>query len=139
MTLGVKIKKIRIFRGMTQKELGVAIGLAEKGADNRIAQYETDYRTPKKDALARIAVVLRVNPSNFYSDTPCGIENLIQSLFWLNEDQPGTVTLYAHGTPSAPVGLYLESPLMSEWLQHMQDVSSGLITDDEYFEWMLNP
>ena len=41
MTVGEKIKKIRTFRGMTQKELGLAIGFEEKGADNRIAQYET--------------------------------------------------------------------------------------------------
>ena len=37
MTVGDKIKKIRTFRGMTQKELGLAIGFEEKGADNRIA------------------------------------------------------------------------------------------------------
>ena len=48
MTVGDKIKKIRTFRGMTQKELGLAIGLEEKGADNRIAQYETNYRVPKR-------------------------------------------------------------------------------------------
>ena len=41
MTVGDKIKKIRTFRGMTQKELGLAVGFEEKGADNRIAQYET--------------------------------------------------------------------------------------------------
>ena len=46
MTVGDKIRKIRTFRGMTQKELGVAIGLEEKGADNRVAQYETNYRVP---------------------------------------------------------------------------------------------
>ncbi len=51
MTVGDKIRKIRTFRGMTQKELGVAIGLEEKGADNRVAQYETNYRVPKKDLL----------------------------------------------------------------------------------------
>ena len=38
MTVGDKIKKIRTFRGMTQKELGLAIGFEEKGADNRIAR-----------------------------------------------------------------------------------------------------
>ena len=38
MTVGDKIRKIRTFRGMTQKELGVAIGLEEKGADNQIGR-----------------------------------------------------------------------------------------------------
>ena len=37
MTVGEKIKFIRNFRDMTQKELGVGIGFDEKGADNRIA------------------------------------------------------------------------------------------------------
>lgn len=45
MTVGEKIKRIRTFRGMTQKELGLAVSLTE----NRIAQYETNYRTPKKN------------------------------------------------------------------------------------------
>lgn len=51
MTVGEKIKYIRTFRGMTQQQLGVAIGLSAKGADNRMAQYETNYRVPKKDML----------------------------------------------------------------------------------------
>ena len=46
MTVGDKIKKILTFRGMTQNELGLAIGFEEKGADNLIAQYETNYRVP---------------------------------------------------------------------------------------------
>ena len=70
MTVGDKIRKIRTFRGMTQKELGVAIGLEEKGADNRVAQYETNYRVPKKDLLNKIAEVLRVDRQNFYTDAP---------------------------------------------------------------------
>ena len=70
MTVGDKIKKIRTFRGMTQKELGLAIGLEEKGADNRIAQYETNYRVPKRDLLDKIAVALRVDRQNFYTIRP---------------------------------------------------------------------
>ena len=61
MTVGDKIKKIRTFRGMTQKELGLAIGLEEKGADNRIAQYETNYRVPKRELLDKMAEALRVD------------------------------------------------------------------------------
>ena len=51
MTVGEKIRVIRTFRGMTQKELGLSVGFDEKGADNRIAQYETDYRVPRKEML----------------------------------------------------------------------------------------
>ena len=55
---------------MTQKGFGLAIGLEEKGADSRIAQYEINYRIPKRDMLEQMAVVLRVSPMNFYSDAP---------------------------------------------------------------------
>lgn len=41
---------------MTQKELGMGVGFDEKGADNRIAQYETNYRVPKKDMLLQMAI-----------------------------------------------------------------------------------
>ena len=40
MAVGDRIKRARNFRGMTQKELGIAIGFEEKSADIRIAQYE---------------------------------------------------------------------------------------------------
>ena len=61
MTVGDKIKKIRTFRGMTQKELGLAIGFEEKGADNRIAQYETNYRVPKRELLDKMAEAARTS------------------------------------------------------------------------------
>ena len=89
MTVGDKIRKIRTFRGMTQKELGVAIGLEEKGADNRVAQYETNYRVPKKDLLNKIAEVLRVDRQNFYTEVPGCAEDFMRTFFWLDEDSPG--------------------------------------------------
>ena len=39
MTTGEKTKKIRTSRGNDTKGFGLAIGLEEKGADSRIAQY----------------------------------------------------------------------------------------------------
>ena len=94
MTVGDKIRKIRTFRGMTQKELGVAIGLEEKGADNRVAQYETNYRVPKKDLLNKIAKVLRVDRQNFYTDAPGCAEDFMRTFFWLDEDSPGSIRLF---------------------------------------------
>ena len=38
MAVGDRIKRVRNFRGMTQKELGVSVGFDEKSADIRIAQ-----------------------------------------------------------------------------------------------------
>ena len=44
-----------------------AIGFEEKGADNRIAQYETNYRVPKRELLDKMAEALRVDRQNFYT------------------------------------------------------------------------
>ena len=94
MTDGDKIKKIRTFPGKTQKELGVATGFDEKGAGNRIAQYETNYRVPKKELLDKIAEVLRVDRQNFYTVQPGCAEDFMRTFFWLDEDAPGAIRLF---------------------------------------------
>ena len=71
---------------MTQKELGLAIGLEEKGADNRIAQYETNYRVPKRELLDKMAEALRVDRQNFYTIAPGSAEDFMRTFFWLDED-----------------------------------------------------
>ena len=90
MTIGEKIKRIRIFRGMTQKELGLAVGLTE----NRIAQYETNYRSPKKELLNQIAEALHVNSLNFYVEVSGSTEDIMQTFFWMDELNPNTVNLF---------------------------------------------
>lgn len=65
MTIGNKIRVLRRFRGMTQKELGIAIGLPNNGADNRITQYENNYRIPKKEVLAKLPVLYKLILSFF--------------------------------------------------------------------------
>lgn len=59
INIGEAIREVRLLRGMTQKELGVAVGFAEKTADIRIAQYETGKRNPKKDLLVKIEQALQ--------------------------------------------------------------------------------
>ena len=41
MAVGDRIKRVRNFRGMTMKELGMAVGFDEKSADVRIAHAMT--------------------------------------------------------------------------------------------------
>lgn len=155
MTVGEKIKCIRIFRGMTQKELGLAVGLTE----NRIAQYETNYRTPKKELLNQIAEALHVNSLNFYVEVSGSAEDIMQTFFWMDELNPNTVNLFQmtenpelsteveyknsdSWTTSAPVGIFLNYNLvnqfLTEWLTRKTELKNGQITKKEYFEWKLN-
>ena len=159
MTVGDKIKKIRTFRGMTQKELGLAIGFEEKGADNRIAQYETNYRVPKRELLDKMAEALRVDRQNFYTIAPGSAEDFMRTFFWLDEDSPGAIRLFQlvrnPGRAGAaddtavryndsddwpahpPVGMYFQYGLvdefMREWLFRQQELHAGEITREEYF------
>lgn len=50
MKLGEKIKLVRKQRGMTQRELGERLHL-DGNAANRIAQYESGFRTPKEGRI----------------------------------------------------------------------------------------
>ena len=52
MNIGDKIKLVRRHRGLTQQQLGILIDI-KNGAANRIAQYETGYRTPKAEIVEK--------------------------------------------------------------------------------------
>ena len=98
MAVGDRIKRARNLRGMTQKELGIAIGFEEKSADIRIAQYESNTRTPKEELLRKIAEVLDVNYRSLYEPTLYAAEDVMYTLFELDEHYPGT-RLYESQTP----------------------------------------
>ena len=63
MNFNLKLKKIRTFRKMTQKELSEKIGLTDQ---HRIVQYEKGVRVPKKDLVDKMAQALDVNPYTLY-------------------------------------------------------------------------
>mgnify|MGYP004646920107 FL=1 len=80
MKLGEKIKLVRIHRGLTQRELGERLHL-DGNAANRIAQYESGFRTPKEGRTQEIARALNVREENFFirAETP---EDIIRILIW---------------------------------------------------------
>ena len=165
MTVGDKIKKIRTFRGMTQKELGLAVGFEEKGADNRIAQYETNYRVPKRELLDKICGGAAGRPPEFLHHSPrlrrgfsCGHSSgstrtapalsACSNLSAIRAGR-GPLMIPPYGTMNGddwpahpPVGMYFQYGLvdefMREWLLRQQELHAGEITRDEYFEWKLN-
>ena len=58
MTIGERIKKIRVFRKMTMDELGGALGFEGKNMSVRISQYETGARIPGEDMILKLADAL---------------------------------------------------------------------------------
>ena len=59
MKVGERIRRIRKFRGMTLKQLGIALGNPEKTADIRISQYESGKRNPTEESLLQMSKALR--------------------------------------------------------------------------------
>ena len=80
MKLGEKIKLVRKHRGLTQRELGERLHL-DGNAANRIAQYESGFRTPKESRTKDIAKALNVREENFFTraETP---EDIIRLMIW---------------------------------------------------------
>jgi len=63
MATGDNIRRMRNLKGMTQKELGRAIGFDDRTADVRVAQYESGTRTPKANLINDLSRVFDVSPN----------------------------------------------------------------------------
>jgi transcriptional regulator with XRE-family HTH domain len=133
-------------RGLTQKELGLAIGFDDKTADVRVAQYEGGTRTPKEDILKKIAETLDVNYRALYEPTLYAAEDVMYTLFELDEHYP--IQLHEETDDSDPGALEkhiavdfhsrLLDSFLQEWLQRKKDLADGVISKAEYMEWKVN-
>lgn len=164
MTIGEKIKRIREFRDMTQKNLGIALGYPDNSAPIRIAQYESDDRVPKKETLLKISGIL--NCSLFALGGKCRnrVEDSIEQLFWI-EDNYGPFVLFPLKTMASedeqsdlafgyckslpyweaqtaitlkPESSFLMRAYMAEWEDVNRLLWSRKISEGDYFEWKIN-
>ena len=93
LNVGKRIRRFRTLRGMTQKELGIAVGFSPESADVRIAQYESGARTPKHALLCTLAEALGVSPSALDIPRIKSHEVLNQLLFALEDEYGLTITI----------------------------------------------
>lgn len=144
MFTGDKLKRVRTFRKMTQKQLGLALGYDESSADVRIAQYEADKRTPKEDTIQTMANILNVNTLALRgSITPYCAEDILSTLFEMDEEMPiELVGVNKEDESKENVAIMIDYSIMQgfleEWKLRKQEVTDGSITDKEYQEWKLN-
>ena len=85
MTLGKKIRKYRVLKGLTQRELGLAVGFSEATADSRIRKYELDIIKPKDSMREKIARALEVDLSAISDIDIATYEDVMQVLFLFEE------------------------------------------------------
>lgn len=99
MTLGEKIRKYRLLKGMTQRELGEAVGFKKSTADVRINQYESNKMAPKADIRKAIADALEVDVAALSDVNISSFEDIMHVLFEF-EDKLGMKVEKKDGTTS---------------------------------------
>lgn len=132
-----------MFRKMTQKELGRRLGYEENSADVRIAQYESGRRTPKRETLIRIAEILEVNVRNFSSPGIATTEELMETLFWMDEEDRELFHIFLlNDSEDEKVGITIKDRTMicylQEWMEEKKKLDNNVITEEEYLEWKLH-
>lgn len=142
MAIGERIKYIRNLRGMTQKELGMAIGFDEKTADIRVAQYESGTRTPKANYVESIAKALEVSTFALNVPDTDSYFGLIHTLFALEDtygikinyiDRELCLTLDKEN--SSFVTLF---EMLNDWKRQTDKLGSEEISKEEYDNWRYN-
>ena len=139
MAIGERIKRIRNFRNLTQKDLGIAIGFAERTADVRIAQYETGTRSPKEKYIERIADALNVTT---YALNVPDIESyvgVLQTLFTMEDlyglkigEIDGEVCIRLDKESSSYITMF---GMINSWNNEAQKHRNGEITREDYDNW----
>ena len=140
MIIGDRIKHFRNRKGLTQKELGEAIGFDNRTADVRIAQYEKGTRNPKKKYTDKIAEVLNINERALEIpeiDTTDYI-SFFQFLFALEDDNIFEVSECKNGTPCLRLKDNNSSSLnyiFVDWMNMNKLLKNSEITQEDYDNW----
>ena len=117
----------------------------------------------KKPLLNQIAEALRVSPLALSDGGNGPANDILEQLFWLDEEQPGVIKLVPteRGTarynanpnlalhyddndnwpPRSPVAMWFDDTILDDflkdWAAVQQKLLSGEITQEEYFEWKI--
>ena len=143
IAVGKRIRFFRWLRGMTQKELGKAVGFSSRTASVRIAQYEIGARTPKPELLRHIADALNVSEDAL---TTPDLENaacLMHTLFVLEDAYLFSVLSLAGrielSSNMEDAGIPLTVRVMLRtWAELREKYMCGEISKEEYDQWRYN-
>ena len=142
MAFGKRIKFFRNRKGMKQKELGELLGFLGKTSDVRVAQYETEARTPKADLVKEMAQIFDVSTRAINVPNIDSYLGLMHSLFAL-EDMYGIKIGEIDGELCLRLDRehreyqHLFEPFHT-WQQMAAKLESGEISQEEYDNWRYN-
>lgn len=133
MISGEKLKKLRLLRELTQKELAIKSNLTYSAIRN----YELGYRSPNKEQLIKMAEALVCDVSALIDHTPISNFEFMQILFDYEENlkirplvEDSTIGLIFHD-------MNLNGFLV-EWDEMRKRHYNGEITDDKFEDWKLS-
>ena len=130
MNTGKKIKLIRTFRGLTQKELGEACGIHEVA----IRKYELGKNLPKSEQLRKIAEALNVNVNALAEFHIEADGDVIPLLFAIDE----VFDISLKDVDGEP-GMFFNNKnlvqFLKDWQAMKELLASGQQTTDNYDIW----
>ena len=140
MAIGKRIRFFRNRKGMTQKQLGEILGFLGKTSDVRMAQYESEARTPKQDLVKEMAHILDVSPRAITVPEIDSYIGLMHTLFALEDmyglkigEIDGEVCLRLDKSAGSTYSTMFD--MFHAWQEQAARLKQGEITKEEYDQW----
>lgn len=139
MDIGERIRYVRQFRGLTQEELAIKVGLGEgENGRTRISQYENGKRKPKEDMLEKISKALNVKSLYLSTKERTAALDFAFSLFeWDVDNLPINII-----NEDEKYLIHIDNPIfedfLKQWAEKQKDLADGKITKEEYINWKIN-
>ena len=140
MAFGERIRLFRQRKELTQKELGKAMGYSERTADIRVAQYESEKRTPKAETIKSLSAIFDVAPEAITVPDIDSYYGLMHTLFALEDKYGLTITeldgqvCLKQDINHPKYDLTLRDDL-SSWSRIKTRLTTGSITREAYDHW----
>lgn len=137
MSTGQRIKAIREFRKLKQKELGMKLGFPENRAEVRMSQYENDKRNPKSDMVEKMAFYLNVNE---LAISEANVDNRLGAmhLLFIMEELYGLHPEIINDKLVLTIKDAISSDIyegLNTWFEHYQKYINNEISEEEYREF----
>lgn len=134
MTIGEKIRKFRLEKNLTQKELAIMC----RNSESAIRNYELGNRTPNMDQLQVIADALQINVYALSDPSIDTYTGAIHTLFAMEEayglhpitDEDGQIYL----TVDYQKGGALQDSIEA-WSKIYEKLRKEAVSESEYYDW----
>lgn len=133
MIFGDRLRFIRNYREMTQKELGIALGISVKNAAKRIHQYEKNEKIPRDDVIKKMAEILKISESALKRNYENKVIEFVEDFMWLENSFNTIEQIYSpffHAVEINKKPFYIEltkqQELIFKLLSELKEKQDGL-------------